>query len=662
MTVVAAALAAMLLIAAPASADDPKLTDLGTEFFPVAVNAGGVVLGALTPQAQPPVNATWANGAFTPFAVPAGATSSTAYRIADTGVAVGYSSFPGGTQGTTWTGGGPSLLAPSIDAPADTKSSTAVSISPNGAHIAGNALTCRANDIPPFDPPTICQSVPALSTGGWTPLVTGLPAGEIGAALDVNDSGVAIGFLTPPLQPSQYVLFSGGAPIPLPIAAKRVFNDGTIIGTTATGHPVTRPPGATDFTDVPCGNATHDGNQAGDILTGHGAKEAIWHDGTCYDLEDVLPDAAAGWKVPANSYASINANGLIATRGTPPGGGAAHGITLVPKYPFAVEISVTPTGKPGEYRFETTVTRGTAGTVVSRWDFGDGTAATGNSVVKRFTKPGSVTVTEKVTNTADGKTFSASASTTITIPAPTLQAGVGVVNHADGKVSVGETVTIDVSVSASDDGVGDLSDLTFQDGTFTANPSGLLAFTTAATSPFAVAPGATSSYPLKVKVTKAGKVKLRTLVIGKDAAGRDVSASATREITAAVAAFPAKGVGVTPKFAALKDPGVAAVALTNTNAFEVTGRTRLVAPPSAFAAARRKPRSVPVSGWAGVRIAAGGRSTVKLKLVRGAKRRIAAGKAVKATLVLELRSPSGQKRTATRVVTLRGAKGGKRAN
>ncbi len=288
--------------------------------------------------------------------------------------------------------------------------------------------------------------------------------------------------------------------------------------------------------NIPCGSQTLDANEVGDILTTGLSNDAqsLWHDGACYKLSELLPDGFEGYRFPGPGTGfSINNLGQIATMAVVPNGSIANpndyvAVLLTPQYPLAIQITNTPTAEPGEFDFEAKILRGTADPAVV-WDFGDGTApqSTGLKVRKKFTKPG--TYTAKVTVTAsNGSGVKATNTKVITIPAPTLQIGITVPDFESGEIPVGTDFTIGVNVSVANNGVGDILDITFQGGIFTVSDGSILSFTTGSTSPFSLQPGAGNTYPLNVKAVKNGSVKLASLITGKDASGKDVSATTDR--------------------------------------------------------------------------------------------------------------------------------------
>jgi len=218
-----------------------------------------------------------------------------------------------------------------------------------------------------------------------------------------------------------------------------------------------------------------------------------------------------------------------------PGGSTSNindyvAVLLTPKYPLAIEVSITPTAVSGEFDFESKVIRGTpSGTVV--WDFGDGSGpvTAGAKIKKRYTKPGTYTAKATVVD-SNGSGSTAVSTKTVTISAPTLQIGITVPAFETASIPVGTDFQIIVNVNVANNGVGDIANITFQGGTFTASDSSILSYTTGSTSPFTLAPGTGNSYPLNVRAAAAGTVDVNSLITAKDAAGKDASATTGRTI------------------------------------------------------------------------------------------------------------------------------------
>lgn len=533
------ALAALTIaIAVPSvavAAPEPGIVVIGADFHPFAVNDSGQVAGFDSAGA-----ARWSGGEREDLLPASGGTSSGVRAIANDGTVVGTTNFPpdgGPRRATKWTGEGPGTVITSSYNPDG--AGAAVAISADGSKIAGTTTYCTE---------TYC-SAPAAVVGSTAFTLVGpeVNQNDRSSAATINSAGVAAGTYSNQTVDTGAVFPGGAAYEPIgQINPRRILDDGTIIGDRyGSGGTVIRRAGQSAFENVPCGSTVFDGNAAGDILVRQGDSLAIWHDGACYRLDDLAPD---GWTFPSVNEAGLNGLGQIAVRAVAPGGSASNnadyrGVLFTPRYPFAVTIGQRPTGQPGEFEFETQVTNGNADGVVTTWDFGDGTSETGNKITKRFTKPGTFTVKSTVKNAASQ---SASSSTTVVVPAPRLLAGIVVPGRPDGILTVGDVVSVDVTVGASADGVGDLSEVTFQGGTFTADPGGVLAYTTGSTSPFTLSPGAGNDYPLQVKVAAPGKVQLATLVIGKDAIGRPVSTRVTLDLEARAAGAPATPGGPLP--------------------------------------------------------------------------------------------------------------------
>ncbi len=112
--------------------------------------------------------------------------------------------------------------------------------------------------------------------------------------------------------------------------------------------------------------------------------------------------------------------------------------------------------------FDATASRDPDGTIVSyRWDFGDGATASGVRVTKRYSAPGTYTVTLTVT---DNQGASASTSREVTVRSPN-QPPVAAFTFAPANPNPGETVTFDASASQDPDGTIVSYSWNFGDGT-----------------------------------------------------------------------------------------------------------------------------------------------------------------------------------------------------
>ncbi|MEN3010169.1 MAG: CARDB domain-containing protein, partial [Candidatus Bipolaricaulaceae bacterium] len=112
--------------------------------------------------------------------------------------------------------------------------------------------------------------------------------------------------------------------------------------------------------------------------------------------------------------------------------------------------------------FDATASRDPDGTIVSyRWDFGDGATATGARVTKRYTAPGTYTVTLTVT---DNQGASSSTSQRVTVRRPN-QPPVASFTFTPANPNPGETVTFDASASSDPDGTLVSYAWNFGDGT-----------------------------------------------------------------------------------------------------------------------------------------------------------------------------------------------------
>lgn len=208
-------------------------------------------------------------------------------------------------------------------------------------------------------------------------------------------------------------------------------------------------------------------------------------------------------------------------------GWAADEFELVPSnlpQPPTAAFTSTKTATPGQYHFVSNSTTPNTNDVLDyKWTFGDGPeSATGATTVHRFTKPGTYSVTLKVTN-SHGQ--SDSVTKKVTVKAPTLAVALSFPGQTVAQFDSGATIPVRVTVSASANGVGDLSGLSFTGGKLvTGTPSGHLALTSGPTpsvpSAWTLAPGDSETFNASLKALADGAATVSSQVTGKDAAGK----------------------------------------------------------------------------------------------------------------------------------------------
>src|SRR5262249_42584722 len=114
---------------------------------------------------------------------------------------------------------------------------------------------------------------------------------------------------------------------------------------------------------------------------------------------------------------------------------------------------------PGEFQFVSTSTGPSGQTLDQHWMVSDGSTAEGPGFSRTFATPGTYRVTLAV---SDLQGDSDSTFQDVVVAAPTLATAVTVL--ASSTVPPGRVFDVDVTVSASADGVGDLTGLQFASG------------------------------------------------------------------------------------------------------------------------------------------------------------------------------------------------------
>lgn len=195
----------------------------------------------------------------------------------------------------------------------------------------------------------------------------------------------------------------------------------------------------------------------------------------------------------------------------------------------------------GDFEFVSTSTDPEGDPVIESWNMGDGATRAGARLVHRYTQPGNFVVRLTVTDT---DALTNLASRTITVPAPRPSVSIRLLNkHTGNRIELGEEFTARVTVSATDTGVGALSNLVFN---VTSNSPVLLVppiFTNLAAPAQldigTLQPGQKREFDWRLRAQSAGQFALVTGgVRGQDAIGRAVSAAsaaAEGQVTALIA-------------------------------------------------------------------------------------------------------------------------------
>ncbi|MGE4181145.1 MAG: PKD domain-containing protein, partial [Limisphaerales bacterium] len=195
----------------------------------------------------------------------------------------------------------------------------------------------------------------------------------------------------------------------------------------------------------------------------------------------------------------------------------------------------------GDFEFTSVSTDPEGEPLIESWSMGDGSTRDGASLVHRFTKPGSFQVRLTVTDT---DALTNQTARTITVPAPRPMVSIRLLSkHTGNRIELGEEFTARVTVSATDDGLGALSNLVFN---VTTNSLVLVVppiFTNLAAPAQldigTLQPGEKREFDWRLRAESAGQFALITGgVRGQDAIGRTVSsagAAAEGQVTALIA-------------------------------------------------------------------------------------------------------------------------------
>jgi PKD repeat protein len=197
-------------------------------------------------------------------------------------------------------------------------------------------------------------------------------------------------------------------------------------------------------------------------------------------------------------------------------------------------FTATPLATPGQYHFVSSSTDPDPSDTLSYdWNYGDNTAHDiGDNNTHTYTKPGTYTATLTVT---DLKSLTDSTSQQITVKAPTLGVSVAVVGGS-ANVAPGDDVKADVTVSASADGVGNLTNVHF-DPSFApgliSGPSDLLDFVSGPSPglPATFAPGDSTTMHFDFTAgDHVGKGTLSSKVLATDASSNAVSTTGSANV------------------------------------------------------------------------------------------------------------------------------------
>lgn len=197
-------------------------------------------------------------------------------------------------------------------------------------------------------------------------------------------------------------------------------------------------------------------------------------------------------------------------------------IQRLPPYAKFEAASLTP---PGTWNFQSKSTDPEDQPVTEKWDFGDGETSSAAGVVHRYAKPGRYSVSLLVTD-VDGLT--SRAGQPVNVPAPQPTVSIQLFNkHTGNRLELEEEFDVRVTVTASDDGVGDLTGLAFTGPVLTVPGLFTILRAPADTSLGTLPPGQSKLFTWRLRANQVGQFSLFTSsVAGKDAAGRAVVGSA----------------------------------------------------------------------------------------------------------------------------------------
>ena len=199
--------------------------------------------------------------------------------------------------------------------------------------------------------------------------------------------------------------------------------------------------------------------------------------------------------------------------------------------PPVADFTISPAAlTPGSYQLVSTTTNPNGGALDQTWTVSGGatSGSVGPAITVTFDKPGTYTATLSV---RDAVGLTDSISKTIDVAAPKLS--VAISPNTSTTPTLGSVVPIHVQVSASGDGVGALTGITFDSGAIlAAAPAGLadLSGMPAAPAAFDLQPGTNRGFDVPVTVTAFGTITLTSAISGFDSIGRALHDAALRTI------------------------------------------------------------------------------------------------------------------------------------
>jgi PKD repeat protein len=201
----------------------------------------------------------------------------------------------------------------------------------------------------------------------------------------------------------------------------------------------------------------------------------------------------------------------------------------VPSGPKA-SFTVTRT-RPGEYQLVSTSTDPDQRPLVYEWSFGDGETAEGAVTTHAYAEPGTYTVTHTVTDDTGRKGM---ATKPIVVKPPALGVDIAFPDAEDTRFEVDEEFTATVTLSADTDGLGDLSDVTFDGEPLELAPDDHLEILSGPTPELPdglnLARGESITVSFELKALTPGTVSLTSQATASDDAGEPVDGKAKRNV------------------------------------------------------------------------------------------------------------------------------------
>ncbi len=178
------------------------------------------------------------------------------------------------------------------------------------------------------------------------------------------------------------------------------------------------------------------------------------------------------------------------------------------------------------YRFTSQASDPDAGDSITSqtWEFGDHETNVGAQVIHTFAKPGDYTVTHRV---VDSHGLASTGTQVVHVPAPSLRLAVSLPDAVNNRLAPGVPTRAHVTLTAGDDGVGQLSSVAFVGNPLQTTPAGALTVDTPLVPPptagLSLAPGESREFDAVVHGDASGRFTLAATARAVDAAGRAVA-------------------------------------------------------------------------------------------------------------------------------------------